>query len=406
MSVDVSIEPITGWRLWGLSTNPPGAPVLLPVGAGLGEWPGRRRFKARCTGDGRFGRRPLADEQHLSPSFACTCGIYASASLHDLMSSTRALPALSVVGTVSMWGRTIEHERGWRSEYAYPARLTLVCAECVRSGSGEGRPAALALGLHGRSASGLVAVCSDHSGIVAEEESFSLFDPQEVQGLLLDRYAVDPLPFDAVRDLFERPRSSTPLAHRTTAAAASVRPIRVAIPPPRAPTPTRSPIAPTRQLGRPSIPRRVARRIGRVMSLTFSASLFIALCVWSLQSCVVTVPDSDAATSSPAMVVGSPEVTRPSADVAARRSPDRQVSEFPDFEFVCGIPHGGWVELVSCSRPARLFGFASSPPDTDCLRGDVAMTRRHNYSICWHSFAGRVDLVPHPAAADPFEDER
>ena len=34
------------------------------------------------------------------------------------------------------------------------------------------------------------------------------------------------------------------------------------------------------------------------------------------------------------------------------------------------------------------------------------MTRRWNYSICWHSFFGPVDLVPHPAAADPFEDKR
>ena len=259
MSLDLSIEPITGWRLWGLSTNPPGAPVLLPGGAGVGEWPARRRFEARCAGESRFGRRPLADAQHPSPSLACTCGIYASASLRDLTSSTRALPALSVVGTASMWGRTIEHERGWRSEYAYPARLTLVCAECVRSGSGKGKPAALALGVYGQRASELVAVCSDHRGIVAEGESFPLFDPQEVNGLLLDRYAVDLLPFEAVRELFERPRSPAPTAHRPTAAATSVRSIRVAVPPPQAPTPTPAPIAPTRPLGRPSIPRRVAR---------------------------------------------------------------------------------------------------------------------------------------------------
>ena len=253
-----------------------------------------------------------------------------------------------------MWGRTIEHERGWRSEYAYPARLTLVCAECVRSGSGKGKPAALALGVYGQRASELVAVCSDHRGIVAEGESFPLFDPQEVNGLLLDRYAVDLLPFEAVRELFERPRSPARTAHRPTAAATSVRSIRVAVPPPQAPTPTPAPIAPTRPLGRPSIPRRVARGIGRVVSFAFSATLFIALCVWTMQSCVVTVPDSGAATSSPAMVVASPEVTQPSADVAIPRPPDRQVSEFPDIAIVCGLPHGAWVELVSCKRPSVL----------------------------------------------------
>ena len=213
---DVSIEPVTGWRFWGLATDPPGTPVLLPAGAGRGVWPARRRYEARCAADGRLAR-PLADVRHESPSLGCTCGIYASASLRDLATSTPSLPALSVVGTVSMWGRTIEHERGWRSRFAYPARLALVCAECLRSGSGEGTPAAVALGVYGRHTGGLVAVCADHREIVAEGESFPLFDPSEVQGLMLCRYAVDPMPFDAVRMLFERPRPAAPVRQWPTA---------------------------------------------------------------------------------------------------------------------------------------------------------------------------------------------
>ena len=142
--IDVSIEPVTGWRFWGLATDPPGTPVLLPAGAGRGVWPARRRTRLVAPRTaGWYARSPTV--RHESPSLGCTCGIYASASLHDLATSTPSLPALSVVGTVSMWGRTIEHERGWRSRFAYPARLALVCAECLRSGSGEGTPAAVAL---------------------------------------------------------------------------------------------------------------------------------------------------------------------------------------------------------------------------------------------------------------------
>ncbi len=299
---DVSIEPVTGWRFWGLATDPPGTPVLLPAGAGRGVWPARRRYEARCAADGRLAR-PLADVRHESPSLGCTCGIYASASLRDLATSTPSLPALSVVGTVSMWGRTIEHERGWRSRFAYPARLALVCAECVRSGSGEGTPAAVALGVYGRHTGGLVAVCADHREMVAQGESFPLFDPEEVRGLLLGRYAVDPMPFDAVRMLFERPRPAAPVRQWPTAVAPPV-PSRPAAGPLfpagtfQAPTP--APVAPVVAApAKDPLWLRVARGAWEVVSFCIGLAFVAIMSIASLQSCIVTVDPREGRRSRP-----------------------------------------------------------------------------------------------------------
>lgn len=400
MTGSFSAEPLIGWRVWNLVMDRAGRePALRPAGAGRGEWLARRPYRATCRRVGLEGSMPTG--RHASPVLECTCGIYASSSLRNLVTSTPAMPPVSAVGTVALWGRVIEHHRGWRAEFAYPDRLTLVCVVCLQQGSGAGVPAFVAAQPVRPGPYPAVAVCRDHAAsVIAGPRAMS--PAVVVRSALLGRYAVDLMPFDSVRSLFERDPVPVPFMRTGSRAAAPPRQAPTLTPTPTTPTP----VAPASPVGRPSIERRVARGIGEVVSFMFSAALFIVMCVWSLQSCVVTVPDSDAATSPPPVVVPSPEVTEPSTEAVIRRPPDREVSEIPDFAFVCGIPHGWWVELVSCSRPGTLIGFASSPPDTECLRGDVAMTRRHSYSICWHSFDGPVDLVPHPAAADPFEDER
>ncbi len=63
------------------------------------------------------------------------------------------------------------------------------------------------------------------------------------------------------------------------------------------------------------------------------------------------------------------------------------------------------MELKGCkNRGATLFGFAESPPQDHCASGTIAFTQRPRYSICWIGFDD-VDVVRHPAAANPFEDE-
>jgi hypothetical protein len=72
-----------------------------------------------------WGRLPLHD----APNVECRCGIYAvqtpSAALAYLTSEARTgeRPPQRVIGTVALWGRIVEADRGWRAEFAYPVTL-------------------------------------------------------------------------------------------------------------------------------------------------------------------------------------------------------------------------------------------------------------------------------------------
>ena len=57
------------------------------------------------------------------PVEGCACGIYAT---KDPMGSVGSL-----VGSVKLWGQYVEHEFGWRAQYAYPKVLSAIrCSEC------------------------------------------------------------------------------------------------------------------------------------------------------------------------------------------------------------------------------------------------------------------------------------
>jgi hypothetical protein len=83
-------------------------------------WKPRERFTAACARGGNHKPPPVA---------GCTCGIYAARdrdhlaeqSYQELDSEDDAI----AFGTVSLWGRVMVCERGWRAQYAYPQRLFL-----------------------------------------------------------------------------------------------------------------------------------------------------------------------------------------------------------------------------------------------------------------------------------------
>jgi hypothetical protein len=50
--------------------------------------------------------------EHQSPLESCSCGIYA------LKETSRCLG--DIYGEVYLWGKVIEHEDGWRAQFAYP----------------------------------------------------------------------------------------------------------------------------------------------------------------------------------------------------------------------------------------------------------------------------------------------
>jgi hypothetical protein len=66
-------------------------------------------------------RRPL--DAHEPPQTDCTCGIYAAKTLHHLRSA--GFERYGICGEVFLWGKVVEHERGWRAQLAYPKNLFL-----------------------------------------------------------------------------------------------------------------------------------------------------------------------------------------------------------------------------------------------------------------------------------------
>jgi hypothetical protein len=195
---------ITGWRAWNLSDGAEG-PTLHPLSSDGDPWPPREALRARCE------VRPLWRwrRRHAAPASRCRCGVHAARSLEDLDRPRPAWPPAPVVGTVSLWGHVVEHERGWRAALAYPARLRVVCAMCAWFEPGPGLP--VVVHRFGRY---VYALCDVHEdGIELPDGRTSVptdADPAELESRLLQTYAVDLLPFEAVERLFRLPRTPDP----------------------------------------------------------------------------------------------------------------------------------------------------------------------------------------------------
>ena len=69
---------------------------------------------------------PGAEQQHAeheAPQLRCTCGVYAARSIQHLR--TFGYMRFGIYGEVWLWGTVVEHEQGWRAQYAYPKNFTL-----------------------------------------------------------------------------------------------------------------------------------------------------------------------------------------------------------------------------------------------------------------------------------------
>jgi hypothetical protein len=111
--------PVVAWRLW-YAVESAGETHLSSV-YHAAQWPVREPLEAVC------GRRRLPfREKHAAPTTRCTCGIYAAlpTAAGEYFLTVVPQPATPVVvGCVSLWGRVVECERGWRASHAYPERL-------------------------------------------------------------------------------------------------------------------------------------------------------------------------------------------------------------------------------------------------------------------------------------------
>jgi len=119
MNVPDYISPIVGYRVWQWDA------------AGLKSlndepWSPGRRIVAGCRAASRgliIARAEAAHDAHDAPQANCTCCVYAAKSLDHLRSA--GYERFGIHGEVYLWGKVVEHERGWRAQLAYPRNLFL-----------------------------------------------------------------------------------------------------------------------------------------------------------------------------------------------------------------------------------------------------------------------------------------
>lgn len=82
------------------------------------KWTENRPMKAECL--------LRTDAFHDSPSVNCNCGLYAVKEPANCFGS--------VTGRIEIWGHYVEHDKGWRAEYAYPVALSdCKCEPCGKT---------------------------------------------------------------------------------------------------------------------------------------------------------------------------------------------------------------------------------------------------------------------------------
>ncbi|HEX6132193.1 MAG TPA: hypothetical protein VF044_10705 [Actinomycetota bacterium] len=364
-------EPLIGWRVWQLAERR-GRPMLAPATASDDLWPALRPFRAGC--------RATVRRHHRAPDPACACGIYASDSLVSFLAAGWT-PDVSVIGQVSLWGRVVEHTSGWRAAFAYPARLRLICAGCLRERRGAGTPAVV-----GRVEGRLVATCLQHAG----DEPGWRGDPRspaEIEASLLATYAVDLLPTEPFVDMVG---SASSPRRNVRAAARPWRALRLA--------------------------GRAAVRLGQA---AFAAAFLWIGCADAFTvvdvSAPATHPRDDAPVLQEEVLDGPGADSVPSPDGAwpargdrtdgdgSRRDGRPTGGRLPRFAIVCGTGHGTWIEPVRCGDPrGDLLGFARNPPERACPPAADATTRRDRFSVCWFASSDGAWLAPNPSSASPF----
>lgn len=109
MKIPDYISPIVGHRIWRWDA------------AGLKSlngkrWPPRQPLAAKCVAGN-------AHDAHEPPHLDCTCGVYAAKNIEHLRQL--GYEGRGIRGEVHLWGTVVEHELGWRSQFAYPKSLFL-----------------------------------------------------------------------------------------------------------------------------------------------------------------------------------------------------------------------------------------------------------------------------------------
>ena len=100
------IFPIVGCRVWRWDETGLKSVNSIP-------WQPGRALAATCA----------QPSTHESPQGDCRCGVYAAKTFDGLRRMRYTESERWIRGEVFMWGRMVEHEDGWRAQFAYPKSL-------------------------------------------------------------------------------------------------------------------------------------------------------------------------------------------------------------------------------------------------------------------------------------------
>jgi preprotein translocase subunit YajC len=119
MNVPDYISPVVGFRVWQWDAT--GLKSLNGE-----KWFAHQPLSAVCRADACGSISGLSKATHNPaelPDFNCTCGIYAARTIEHLRQC--GYKKFGVHGEVYLWGTVVEHERGWRAQFAYPKTFVL-----------------------------------------------------------------------------------------------------------------------------------------------------------------------------------------------------------------------------------------------------------------------------------------
>jgi len=267
------------------------------------------------------------------PGADCMCGLYAASTLRALArAGVLANRHVGVVGSIDVWGRVVEHDRGTRAALAYPSRLRLLCGPCLAERRGPVDPVEVVA-----RGEDLEPVCARHLG---PGEAGRPAD--EVQQELLGAYAVEVLPAQtALAGL--RPRRGSAAALRRLDAL-------------------------------PRIPERFRIAARAAVAIVTVLALGVALSA-------IRRPDRDVA--SPSASVAADRVMTDRGGIVGAPASVPQLQQVP---VVCGVVAGGQIQRTACRQGrADAFGIISSPPAprSTCEGVSEVYTRGAGRSVCW-----------------------
>lgn len=139
MRVPDGMTPLKGYRAWYVG----GSTGLLTGQAHTELWSPYQPFRAACYSGDTDSHLEKNGDYIPAPAIGCTCGVYSYKTMAQLTvrmnaihEQTYGLAPLMVWGEVYLWGTIVEHDKGYRSEFAYPADLTTtkreLCAKVSR----------------------------------------------------------------------------------------------------------------------------------------------------------------------------------------------------------------------------------------------------------------------------------